>query len=257
VGPLAGLHVLEGGGRVAAHADGLGEQARTHDVADGEDLGIGGLVEVVDLDVAAFGGDGAVEHAGIGHVAHRQDDRVRRQEFPGGEHDALVRDFLGEARPLELGADGLGILLFLAEGGRLLDVDEGDVLGAQAGGFGGHVAAHVAGADDDHGLAHRAVAPFGGLEEGQRRGGQFLAGHGQHAGHVGARGQDREVVVGHDPGEFVGGDGLVELDVGQDLFGAREFGVEDFLRNAAGGDGRGDLAAEPVGGVVDHGVMAG
>ena len=168
----------------------------------------------------------------------------RLKQLAGLEQHALVRDLLGEAGPLEARTHGLGLLAFLAEGGGLLDVDEGDVLGPHAGGHGGHVATHVARADDDQLLADLGLARLGVLEERQGRVDALVAGHGDHARFLRARGDDHVVVLFPEGLEVLVLQLLLQVDVGQHLGGALHLGLNDLLGHAAVGDGGGDLAAQ-------------
>ncbi len=211
---------------------------------------------LVDHDETPFGGDIFGHKAQVGGIADGDKNRVRRQQLAVSEHDAIVSDLLGEAGPAELGTDFFSLLTLLAEGEGLLDVDQGDVIGAQTVGFAGHVTAHVAGADDHDTLADAGASRLGIRQKIERREQALLAGYRHHPRLLGTGRQNDEIVVFTQLGHVVLVDRLLQMDMRDDLAHALELGRNHVLGNPAAGNRRGDLAAQQGRGVEHRGLVA-
>lgn len=89
----------------------------------------------------------------------------------------------------------LGFLALLAEGCRLLNVDERDILGPNGRGHGRHVATDIAGPDNDDLLARGHFALFHLLKESQGWNDAFVSRHGDHARLLRANGKHDIVII--------------------------------------------------------------
>jgi len=144
------------------------------------------------------------------------------------------------------------VLTLRPEGCRFLDVDEGNVLGAQAGGLRGGVAAHVARADDDHPSAGLGLSGLAGLEEIQGAHGPFLSRHGDQARFLGPHRDDHGVVLPFELQELLFRQGPFQGHLFDMIRHAPQFVFHHLVGDAAPGDGGGDLAPQPLPVLVNH-----
>ncbi len=192
----------------------------------------------------------------VGLVADGDDDRVGGQEIAFRELDALRGDGPRGDGPEELGARRLGMLALLSEGGRLLDVDEGDVRGAETCRLRSRIASDIARADHDDALSDPdeicLAAPAGSRGRSRAR---SIPGIGQHAGFLGSRGDDDVVVLVAELCEGLAAEVLLEVDRRDQSLDPVDLMTDDLVGDAQAGDGARDLSPQLFAAVEDNGLM--
>ena len=233
-----------------ALADGVGHQARLGGVADGEDLDVRCLAEIVHDDISALRMDlrgQEVEHGqladGDDHLVSIEGRVVREEDLP-----CFFVVLLRHLGVQELRALFPGHLLLLAEGGGLLDVHAGDQLCAVVVGLAGNVHAHVACADDHDLLALHAPrrAEVDLLEIIDAWGHVLVALEGDLPSLMGAHGDHHEFVVFIDIVELLLVYRCLQMCVHANISKARQFFVQHLLGQTLPGDAHLELAAELV-----------